>query len=64
MTDIHNKPCAAQGLTSYRYRGTYGYIMIGASNYSDAKRQAELSTTGPINPLRMEVWVGSKYQPV
>jgi hypothetical protein len=28
--DIHNKPLAAAGLTSYRYKGRYGWIMIGA----------------------------------
>jgi hypothetical protein len=61
---VTDRPCASPGLTSYRYRGTYGYIMIGATNYSDAKRQAELSTSGPINALRMEVWTGDKYLPV
>jgi len=61
---VTDKPCAAPGLTSYRYRGPYGYIMIGASGYNDAKRQAELSTRGPINALQMEVWTGNKYVPV
>lgn len=64
MSNVTNKPCAAQGLTSYRYRGQYGFIMIGAVNYSDAKRQAELSTNNPIVASRMEVWVGDKYIPV
>jgi hypothetical protein len=30
VTDYWDKPCAMRGLTSYRYAGRYGWIMIGA----------------------------------
>jgi multisubunit Na+/H+ antiporter MnhE subunit len=61
MLNLTNLPLATPGLTSYRYRGEYGFVMIGAINYSDAKRQAELSIRGPVNPFRLEIWIGDKY---
>lgn len=39
----HDKPLAAAGLTSYRYRGGYGWIMIGATDTADALREANRS---------------------
>jgi hypothetical protein len=39
------RPLAATGLTSYRYPGRYGWIMIGACDDEDALRQAERSLT-------------------
>ena len=36
-------PCAAAPWKSYRYRGRYGWIMIGAVNDIDALAQALLS---------------------
>jgi hypothetical protein len=40
MTDLTNLPLAAKGLKSYRYKGRYGYIMIGAKDDNDAIREA------------------------
>ena len=41
MDDLeNNKPLAAKGLTSYRCRGRFGWIMIGAKNDDDAYREA------------------------
>ena len=36
MTDTHNRPCAISGLTSYRLKGRYGWILIGATDHQDA----------------------------
>lgn len=60
MSTWVNKPCASQGLTSYRYKGPYGFIMIGAVNDADAMREAARSTSNPIRE-NLEVWNGSAY---
>lgn len=63
MTAIHDRPCAATGLTSYRYRGRYGFIMIGAEDHPDALKQAARSTHDPITADKLEVWDGAQYTP-
>jgi hypothetical protein len=55
-----NQPCAAPGLISYRARGRYGWIMIGAKDNTDAMREARRSTD---NPTDLQVWEGDKYVP-
>jgi hypothetical protein len=57
----HNKPMAIKGLKSYRYRGRYGYIMIGASDTQDALREAARSTDSEITINNLEAWDYSKY---
>lgn len=57
----YNRPCAAAGLTSYRYRGRYGWIMIGAKDDADAMREAKRSTSDPILYERLERWTGQGY---
>lgn len=61
VPDFHNRPLAASGLTSYRYRGRYGWIMIGARDHDDAMVEATRSTPGPLSPDALEVWDGSRY---
>lgn len=61
--NICDKPLAAHGLTSYRYRGRYGWIMIGAPNHADALREAARSTADTIVPDRLQVWNGAQYAP-
>jgi len=61
MNDLHNRPLAAEGLISYRAKGRYGYIMIGAKDNADALSEAKRSTD---NPTDLEVWDGEKYIPV
>jgi hypothetical protein len=61
MTPITDKPLAAKGLTSYRYRGWYGWIMIGAKDVSDALREAGRSTDEKITTDNLQVWDGNKY---
>ena len=66
-TPHHEKPLATRGLTSYRYRGTYGWIMIGATCIADALREADrsLSVRGATAD-RLEVWDADScaYAPV
>lgn len=58
----HNRPCAAAGLTSYRYLGAFGFIMIGAKDDADALREAGRSlSTGPAVIEKLQVWNGSCY---
>jgi hypothetical protein len=52
---MHELPCAAQGLISYRYKGPYGWIMIGAKDHDDAMRQAARSTREAVIG-NLEVW--------
>lgn len=49
------KPCACEGLNSYRYKGRYGWIMIGASDPNDALREASRSTDN-VKLSRLQVW--------
>ncbi len=57
---MHDRPLAAKGLTSYRLRGPYGYIMIGARDHEDAMREAARSTRKP-DRAALEVWNGDRY---
>lgn len=62
--DCTARPCAAAGLTSYRYRGPFGWIMIGAQDDADALRQAQRSTHAVVMPAQLEIWSGAAYTPV
>lgn len=59
-TNLCDKPLAVAGLTSYRYRGHYGWIMIGAKDHTDALREASRSTDG-VCIDNMQVWDGKEY---
>lgn len=67
MAEAHDRPCAAPGLTSYRYHGRYGWIMIGANDNNEALREAVRSThDNKAEWQHLEVWdlqVG-RYVPV
>lgn len=62
MTDTCNRPLANPGLTSYRCKSPYGWIMIGAKNHEDAMREAKRSSDSA-SPEGLEVWDGQKYVP-
>ena len=64
MLDIHNKPMAIKGLTSYRYKGRYGFIMIGATDNTNALKEAQRSTSDKASIDNLEVWNGSQYERV
>ena len=58
----HDKPCAAHGLMSYRYKGRYGWIMIGARDDADALREAARSSSAAIDPANLQRWNGTTYE--
>lgn len=63
----HDRPCAAPGLTSYRYKGSFGFIMIGAVDHVDALNEANRSLTGSAATLNnLEIWNATyiKYEAV
>lgn len=61
--DFHTRPCAAPGLFSFRARGPYGWIMIGAKDAPEALREARRSTAAPTD---LQVWdaIAGAYTPV
>lgn len=63
---IHDMPLASKGLHSYRYRGRYGWIMIGAVDNQDALREARrsLDSSQTATLDKLETWDGSRYIPV
>ena len=60
-----DKPLAAPGLISYRYKGDYGWIMIGAKNHSDAFREAgrtiAFSEENRPQLSKLQMWNGKEY---
>ncbi len=60
MNNYWDRPCAAHGLTSYRYRGRFGWIMIGAKDNADAISEARQSTDNVASD-NLEVWNGTEY---
>ena len=63
--DVTSRPLAAEGFTSYRYAGRYGWIMIGAKDDRDARAQARRSPDGAeLQRDRLQVWDGNDYRPV
>jgi len=60
-------PMAAAPWKSYRYRGQYGHIAIGAMNDDDALKQARRSVSDPRTPIvadKLDRWDGEQYVPV
>jgi hypothetical protein len=67
---IHERPVAAKGYTSYRYKGDYGYIMIGAHSIAGALSEAKRSISSPksrdkVSVAWLDVWDDAqrKYVP-
>ncbi len=60
----HDRPLAAPGLISYRYKGRYGWVMIGAISADDALQQARRSISEPPRMENLQVWNGQRYEPV
>ena len=56
-----NMPMADKGLVSYRYKGRYGWIMIGAKDIDGALREAARSTSDPITVEKLQVLSGAEY---
>jgi hypothetical protein len=62
MLNLCDKPMASKGLISYRYRGRYGWIMIGAKDDNDALREAQRSTSDKVTMNNLQIWKGSQYE--
>ena len=62
--NLCDRPLAAPGLTSYRYAGRYGWIMIGATDDADALREAQRSTRDVVTADKLQMWGGHEYQTV
>lgn len=60
MANMCDRPLAAEGLTSYRCRGRYGWIMIGAKNDDDAFREAQRSSESAARET-LQRWDGERY---
>jgi hypothetical protein len=58
---MHNHPMAANGLITYRYRGRYGFIYIGASTDTEALSEAQRSTDDTVTPDRLERFNGQHF---
>lgn len=61
MTMTHDKPLATKGMTSYRCRSPFGWIMIGARDSDDAMRQARLSNEAASRE-DLQIWDGVRYR--
>jgi hypothetical protein len=60
---ITDRPLAAHGLTSYRYKGRFGWIMIGAKDHEGALNEARRSTDNVV-VKNLQIWDGESYVPV
>lgn len=61
-SDLLSRPLAAPGLTSYRCKGPYGWIMIGARDDADAIGEAKRSSK-QVKSEDLQVWNGAEYVP-
>lgn len=52
---------ASNGLMTYRYRGRYGFIYVGASNDTEALSEAQRSTDDTVTPDRLERYNGQHF---
>lgn len=58
IVSFSERPLAAPGLKSYRARGPFGWIMIGATDHADARKQAYRSTD---TVHELQEWNGQEY---
>ena len=64
MIHFTEKPCAMEGLTSYRYKGRYGWIMIGARDNLGALKEAQRSTSDKVTMDNLQIWNGAQYESI
>jgi hypothetical protein len=60
VSNVCDRPLAAEGLTSYRCRGRFGWIMIGAKNDDEAFREAQRSSESAARET-LQRWDGERY---
>lgn len=58
--NITSKPLAMEGLLSYRCKGVFGWIMIGAKDHDDAMIQARRSSA-QAQRESLQIWDGRAY---
>lgn len=58
---MSNRPMASPPYTSYRYRGRYGWIMIGAMDDEEALREAQRSSSCPVTRKNLQRWSDYAY---
>ena len=58
---MSNTPMASNGLITYRYRGRYGFIYIGAFTDTEALSEAQRSTNDKVTPDRLERYNGHHF---
>jgi hypothetical protein len=58
---MSDHPMASNGLITYRYRGRYGFIYIGASTDTEALSEAKRSTNDKVTPDRLERHNGQRF---
>lgn len=63
MRHVTDLPLAAAGLTSYRCRLPFGFIMIGAIDDDDALQEA-LRSSPHAQRENLEVWKGGDYKKI
>lgn len=56
-----DKPLAVEGLHSFRYRGRYAWVMIGAKDNADAMREAGRSISDTPTIENLQYWDGKGY---
>lgn len=61
LKSLVDRPLAVESLKSYRYKGRYGYCMIGATDNANALVQAQRSCDYEVIADRLEVWDGTRY---
>lgn len=52
---------ASNGLMTYRYRGRYGFIYIGASTDTEAMTEAQRSNDDKVTPDKLERYNGQYF---
>ena len=60
MQNLCDRPLASPPWRSYRYKGRYGWVMLGAMSTGEALREAARSTQDPVL-ANLQVWDGEKY---
>ncbi len=58
---VTDKPLAVAGLNSYRYKGPFGWIMIGARDDREALQEARRSTETPVPIDNLQRYNGAIY---
>lgn len=62
LTQPTERPLACAPYTSYRFKGPFGWIMIGAMDDEEAMREAQRSTDNP-RWEDLQRWDGTQYMP-